>query len=227
MFLDDAINKTASAKKQPVDVSPEIVKTSSVDDIIDGDHGDEGQWLTQSNKQINSRNRNKVKNETLNSTNQESVTLPAQIQSVSSSNRKTTSEKRTAVGNDVSSSITNKNESDAEPTVASNTVVQSAPQEQEPIEICQLLPMHENRYTANDDWWKQALNKQQTFTVDDIGEWPEREYDEQYVVQVKRIIPTKNISTINKTALAAKDVNIDESDSNNMRISGKEDKVKT
>ena len=61
----------------------------------------------------------------------------------------------------------------------------------EPIEICQLLPKNENRYTASDKWWKQPLNNQQTFSVDDIGEWPEDEQDEQYIVQVKRIQPTR------------------------------------
>ena len=102
--------------------------------------------------QINNRNRNKVKTET----------LPSSL-----------SEKRSK-----------NTESDSEPT--------SSPIETfEPIEICQLLPTNENPYTSNDKWWKQPFNPQQTFSVDDIGEWPEREQDEQYTVQIKRIIPVK------------------------------------
>ncbi len=50
------------------------------------------------------------------------------------------------------SSSTNKNESDIEPTIR-------LIQHQEPIEIYQLLPKNENRYTANDNWWKHTLNK--------------------------------------------------------------------
>ncbi|CAF3627632.1 unnamed protein product [Rotaria sp. Silwood1] len=199
------VNATTSNKKQPVVVNSEVVKRTPVDDAVDSDHEDEGQWLTQSNKQVSNRNRNKPKTETLK---QESP--PAST----SSNRKTTTEKRTTPTNNPSSLI-NKNESDVETTVTSNTPVQPPPT-QEPIEICQLLPTSENRYTANDDWWKQALNKQQTFSIDDIGEWPEREQDEQYIVQVKRIIPIK-------TALSEKDINVDENDSINNYKHGKND----
>ena len=79
---------------------------------------------------------------------------------------------------------------------------------QEPIEVCQLLPTRESPYTASDDWWKQALNKQQTFSVDDIGEWPEREQDEQYVIQIERIVPTKSAAS-SKMALGEKDINVE------------------
>ncbi len=112
--------------------------------------------------------------------------------------------------NDSTLSATNKNEFDVEPTMAN----------QEPIEICQLLPTNENRYTADDHWWKQALNKQPTFSVDDIGEWPEREQDEQYVVNVKRIIPVKNTK-----ALSEKDINVDGNDEIKNYKNGKADEV--
>lgn len=94
-------------------------------------------------------------------------------------NRKTTSEKPAAVA----PTTTNENES--------NNIVNRP---EEPIEICQLLPKNESRYTANDNWWKQPLNNQQTFSVDDIVEWPEYEQDEQYVVQIKRIQPNRKLS---------------------------------
>jgi hypothetical protein len=70
------------------------------------------------------------------------------------------------------------------------------------------------------------LNKQQTFSVDDIGEWPEREQEEQYVVNVKRIIPVRNQNTTNnKTALSEKDINVDGNDEINNYKNGKEDEV--
>jgi len=93
-----------------------------------------------------------------------------------------------SIDSDLSLSPINKNELDIEPIVQSNSSIEN----QEPIELCQLLPTNENRYTSNDNWWKHALNKQQTFSINDIGEWPEREEDEQYIVQVKRIIPVKH-----------------------------------
>ena len=99
--------------------------------------------------------------------------------------------------------VSNNSDSDAETSAPPSTVT-AAPQPVETIEICQLLPSGENPYTASDDWWKQALNKQQTFSVDDIGEWPERDQDEQYVVNVKRIVSTK----ATKPALTEKDINV-------------------
>jgi hypothetical protein len=204
-FLDDAVNKvntTKSNKKQPAVANSEV-KHTPVDVEGGSDQEDEGQWLTQGSKQVNNRNRNKGKNETSTTTNQE-------LSPPTPSNRKAKSEKQTtpttSTGN-TSSSSTNKNESDVEPTVTSNPPVPPSPQIEESIEICQLFPTSENRYTASDDWWKQALNKQQTFSVDDIGEWPEREQDEKYVVNVKRIIPVKNTK-----ALSEKDINVDGND---------------
>ena len=49
--------------------------------MIEGgsDQEDEGQWVTQGSKQVNNRNRNKGKNETSNTNNQESP--PAIIKS--------------------------------------------------------------------------------------------------------------------------------------------------
>ena len=104
---------------------------------------------------------------------------------------------------DAPASNLTKNETISEPasTLPAALAVNAAP---EPIEICQLLPTKENPYTASDDWWKHALSKPQTFSVEDIGEWPERETDEQYVVNVKSFVPAKSI----KTALTEKDVNI-------------------
>ncbi len=101
------------------------------------------------------------------------------------------SEKRSipTISNGNTSSSIHKTELDVETIIPSNNVIQV----QEPIEIYQLFPTNENRYTANDNWWKQPLNKQQTFSIDDIGEWPAHEQDEQYIVQVKRIIPIKKI----------------------------------
>ncbi|CAF4437113.1 unnamed protein product, partial [Adineta steineri] len=84
---------------------------------------------------------------------------------------------------------------------------------------CQLLPTGENRYTASDNWWKQALNKQQNFSINDIGDWPEREQDEQYIVNVTRIVPVKN----NKTALTEKDINVDGNDHIQNYKNGQED----
>jgi len=125
--------------------------------------------------QVNNRNRNKGKTEPSTTNNQ---TSPSAL-----SNRHVVSEKQPVLttSNSDSSSITNKNESNVEPTI----------ENEETIEICQLLPKNENLYTVNDNWWKQALNKQQTFSINDIGEWPEREQDEQYIVQIKHIIPVK------------------------------------
>jgi hypothetical protein len=108
------------------------------------------------------------------------------------SKRNATSEKRTVpiVSNSTTASSTNKNESVIESTITPNTFIQN----QEPIEICQLLSTNENRYTANDNWWKQVFKQQQQpFSVNDIGEWPEREEDEEYV-QVKHIIPFRIIN---------------------------------
>ncbi|CAF2071341.1 unnamed protein product [Rotaria magnacalcarata] len=211
----DTMNTTTTNKKQqPVVVMPDVDKRTLVDVPADSDHEDEGQWVTQGNKQINNRNRNKPKSETSNPNNQESSPRP------SSSNRKKAQEKRTTSINNTLASATNKNEFEVETIIPSNISVLPTPQIQEPIEICQLLPINENRYTTNDTWWKQALNKQPTFSIDDIGEWPEREQDEEYVVQVKRIVPTKNIS---KTALTEKDINIDENDSINNLTSEKDD----
>jgi hypothetical protein len=217
-LLDDAankVNKNASNKKQPVAVNPEVQR-APVDIEGGSDQEDEGQWVTQGSKQVNNRNKNKGKNETSN--NQESPSA------TSSSNRKNASEKRSAVTatttstNNVSSSA-NKAEVDVELPVTSDLPT-PPPQVQEPIEICQLLPTGENRYTASDNWWKQPINKQQTFSVDDIGEWPERDQDEQYTVQ-KRIIPVKTIK-----ALTEKDINVDGHEEINNYKNGKDDELK-
>jgi hypothetical protein len=210
------VNKNTSNKKQPVAINSEV-QQAPVDIEGGSDQEDEGQWVTQVSKQVNNR-KNKGKNETSNTNNQESPSAP------SSSNRKNASEKRSAVAatstNNVSSS-NNKTEVDVEPPVTSNLPTPpSTAQIQEPIEICQLLPTSENRYTANDNWWKQALNKQQTFSVDDIGEWPERDQDEQYTVQ-KRIIPVKTTK-----ALTEKDINVDGNDEINNYKNGQDDEVK-
>jgi hypothetical protein len=216
-LLDDAtnkVNKNTSNKKQPVVVNSEVQRAPVDVEGGGSDQEDEGQWVTQGSKQVNNRNKNKGKNETSN--NQESPS------GSSSSNRKNASEKRSAgttSTNNVSSS-TNKTEVDVELPVTSNLPTPPPAQIQEPIEICQLLPTGENRYTANDNWWKQALNKQQTFSIDDIGEWPERDQDEQYTVQ-KRIIPVKNTK-----ALTEKDINVDGNDEINNYKNGKDDEVK-
>jgi hypothetical protein len=218
-LLDDAtnkVNKNTSNKKQPVVVNSEVQRAPVDVEGGGSDQEDEGQWVTQGSKQVNNRNKNKGKNETSNTNNQESPS------GSSSSNRKNASEKRvagTTSTNNVSSS-TNKTEVDVELPVTSNLPTPPPAQIQEPIEICQLLPTGENRYTANDNWWKQALNKQQTFSIDDIGEWPERDQDEQYTVQ-KRIIPVKNTK-----ALTEKDINVDGNDEINNYKNGKDDEVK-
>ncbi len=218
LFLANATNKvntTATNKKQPIVGNSEVKQTLVEDETSIQE--DEGQWVTQGSKQVNNRNRNKGKNETSNTNNQESSPT-------SSSKRKTASEKQTAPTPTASSS-TNKNEFDVETTGTSNVFVPPPPKIQEPIEICQLLPTSENRYTANDNWWKQTLNKQPTFSIDDIGEWPEREQDEQYIVNVKRIIPIKNTNTNNKTALTEKDINVDDNDQINNYKNAQEDEV--
>jgi len=207
------VSKNTSNKKQPVVVNSEVQRAPVVVEDGGSDQEDEGQWVTQGSKQVNNRNKNKGKNETSNTNNQESPS------GSSSSNRKNASEKRvagTTSTNNVSSS-TNKTEVDVELPVTSNLPTPPPAQIQEPIEICQLLPTGENRYTANDNWWKQALNKQQTFSIDDIGEWPERDQDEQYTVQ-KRIIPVKNTK-----ALTEKDINVDGNDEINNYKNGKDD----
>ncbi|CAF4326731.1 unnamed protein product, partial [Rotaria magnacalcarata] len=71
----------------------------------------------------------------------------------------------------------NNDELNIEAITPSNNSISSI-ENREPIEIYQLLPKNENLYVSTDNWWKQALNKQQTFSIDDIGEWPERELDE-------------------------------------------------
>ena len=63
-------------------------------------------------------------------------------------------------------------------------------------------------------WWKNIIS------VDDIGEWPEREQDEKYVVNVKRIIPVKNTK-----ALSEKDINVDGNDDIKNYKNVKEDEV--
>lgn len=223
---DDATNKVNTTnlnKKQTVVANSDVKRT--LNDIEGGsDQEDDGQWVTLGSKQVNNRNRNKGKNETSNTNNQE-VSQPQT--SSSSSNRKNASEKRVPPQATLSSSTgnvssTNKIENDDESVVTSNTPNPLPPvQNQEPIEICELLPTSENRYTASDNWWKQALNKQQTFSIADIGDWPEREQDEQYTVQIKRIVPTKNTK-----ALTEKDINIDNNDDINNYKNGKEDEVK-
>ncbi|CAF3803819.1 unnamed protein product, partial [Adineta steineri] len=181
-FKGDASNKVnatiSSNKKQPAPINSEVKHTSNVDGEGSSDQEDEGQWVTQSAKQVGNRNRNKGKTES----------SPSAL-----SNRKNVSEKRSIpttsnTNTTSSSSLTNKTDLDIEPTIPSTKPVKI----QEPIEICQLLPTSENRYTANDSWWKETLNKQQTFSVNDIGDWPEREQDEQYIVKVQRIIPVNH-----------------------------------
>lgn len=146
---------------------------------------------------VNNRNRNKVKGETSSPNNQEPVTS-------SGSSRKTGTEKRSPVAvpstesAQLSSTADSHTETSAETTV--NVVPIPAP---EPIKICQLLPTRENPYTASDDWWKHALNIKQNFTVDDIGDWPEREVDEQYV-KIESIVPPR----VAKSALTEKDINV-------------------
>ena len=212
--LDDATNKVnvnSSNKKQAVVVNSENQR-GPVDVEVGSDQEDEGQWVTQGGKQVNSRNRNKAKGETSNANTQEVSTT---------SNRKTGSDKRTvptSTNNNPSSSA-KKTENDIDLSEVSSVPAASVTPTPEPIEICQLLPAGEDRYTASDNWWKQALNKQQTFSVDDIGEWPEREQEEQYTVQ-KRIIPVK------AKALTEKDINIDGNDEINTYKNGREDEVK-
>lgn len=141
--------------------------------------------------QVNNRQKNKGKADAPAVNTQESAPAPKKAAAA---------EKRSA---NAAPAVSNKNDSDAETSAPSSTVA-AAPQPIETIEICQLLPSGENPYTASDDWWKQALNKQQTFSVDDIVEWPERDQDEQYVVNVKRIVATK----ATKPALTEKDINV-------------------
>ena len=175
-------NANVSGKKAAV-VAP--VETEKDDENV-VEQEDEGQWVTQGGKQVNNRNRNKGKNET--TTNAQETTKSAPV----------ANEKR-------STGQTNKIEDKIDVQVESAApVVAPTPAAPEPIEICQLLPSKENPYTASDDWWKRALNKPQTFSVDDIGEWPERDQDEQYVVNVRQIIPTRPL----KSALTEKDINV-------------------
>lgn len=175
-------NANVSGKKAAV-VAP--VETEKDDENV-VEQEDEGQWVTQGGKQVNNRNRNKGKNET--TTNAQETTKSAPV----------ANEKR-------STGQTNKLEDKIDVQVESAApVVAPTPAAPEPIEICQLLPSKENPYTASDDWWKRALNKPQTFSVDDIGDWPERDQDEQYVVNVRQIIPTRPL----KSALTEKDINV-------------------
>ncbi|CAF2451531.1 unnamed protein product [Rotaria sp. Silwood2] len=176
-------NTTVASNKQKPS-GKQSKRNLTVDGEAGSDQEDEGQWLTQSSKQVNHRNRNKGKTEPSNTNNQ-----PL-------SNHNVVSEQRsmpTISNSNISSSINN-NELNVEttPPLIDNSI--SSIENSEPIEICQLLPTTENLYTSNDNWWKQALNKQQTFSIDDIGEWPEHEQDEQYIVQIKRIIPIKKLN---------------------------------
>lgn len=189
---------------------------------VGSDQEDEGQWVTQGSKQVNNRNRNKGKTENSNVNTQE-ASPPT------TSNRKTASDNKRAAPastSNTSSAVNNKTELDVDlpepsavPTAAATTTTPPvATPTPEPIEVCQLLPAGEDRYTSNDNWWKQALNKQQTFSIADIGEWPEREQDEQYTVQ-KRLIPVK------VKALTEKDINVDGNDEINKYKNGREDEV--
>lgn len=171
------VNTTNSNKKQPAVATSEVKNTPAVDDEDVNDQEDEGQWVTQNTKQVNNRNRNKGKTEILKTNNQ------------TSSNRNVGSEKQSTTNNNNTSSVPTKTESNVEPTTITPPV-----KIQEPIEIYQLLPQNENRYKSDDKWWKQALNQKQTFSVNDIGDWPERDQDEQYTVQVKRIVPAKQVN---------------------------------
>ncbi|CAF0898115.1 unnamed protein product [Rotaria sordida] len=181
------VNAGNLKKNESVAVNTETKRNLTVDGEAGTDQEDEGQWLTQGSKQVNHRNRNKGKTELSNTNNQ---TL---------SNHNVTSEQRsipTISNSNILSSINN-NELNVETTTTTTPLINnsiSSIENLEPIEICQLLPTNENLYTSNDNWWKQALNKQQTFSIDDIGEWPEREQDEQYIVQIKRIIPVKKLN---------------------------------
>ena len=219
-LLDEVANKVnanASTKKQPVAGNVESQR-APVDADAGSDQEDDGQWVTQGSKQVNNRNRNKGKSETSNANTQEISTTTS-----SSSNRKTTSDNKRTAGTSTSntSSSANKTEVDVdlpEPSTLPVVATTAAPVTPEPIEVCQLLPTGEDRYTANDNWWKQALNKQQTFSIADIGEWPEREQDEQYTVQ-KRLIPVK------VKALTEKDINVDGNDEINNYKNGRDDEV--
>ena len=86
-----------------------------------------------------------------------------------------------------------RNDSDIEAKMASSVPAPSLPN-QEPIEIFQLLSANKDRYTDNDTWWKQPLNAHGKFSVEEISEWPEREQDEKFIVQVKRIVPVRNLN---------------------------------
>ena len=167
---------------------------------------------------VNYRNRNKGKTETA----QEVSTTTTS----SSSNRKTTSDNKRAAQTSTSNSSSSADKTEVDVDLPESSTIPAASTTAppppsalvtpEPIEVCQLLPTGEDRYTANDNWWKQALNKQQTFSIADIGEWPEREQDEQYTVQ-KRLIPVK------VKALTEKDINVDGNDEINSYKNGRDD----
>ncbi|CAF4857448.1 unnamed protein product, partial [Rotaria sp. Silwood1] len=179
------VNTANSKKNESVPINAESKRNLTIDVEVGSDQEDEGQWLIQGSKQVNHRNRNKGKNETSNINNQ-----PL------SNNYNVVSEQ---LSNSNTSSSINNNELYIETTTSLINDLTSSIEDPEPIEICQLLPTNENLYTSNDNWWKQALNKQQTFSIDDIGEWPEREQDEQYIVQIKRIIPVKKLNEKQKS----------------------------
>jgi len=55
LLLGDAITKvnaTTLNKKQPVAINSEAKRTPTVDGEAGSDHESEGQWVTQSNKQV-------------------------------------------------------------------------------------------------------------------------------------------------------------------------------
>ena len=171
-------------------------------------------------KQVASRNKSKGKNETA------TVAKNNQQQSASttSTNRKSGLEKQKPTASVPSVA---KADSDVETTTPTPSTNQGSkpPVLQEPIEICQLLPTGENRYTASDNWWKQALNKQQAFSVTDIGDWPERDQEEQYIVNVQRIVPVKPANNNVKTALTEKDINVNGNDHVHSYKSPQDDQV--
>ncbi|CAF3538944.1 unnamed protein product [Rotaria socialis] len=177
------VNTTNANKNESAPVNSESKRTLVVDADNDNNQEDDGQWLTQGIKQVNHRSRNKGKTEISHSANQQS------------SNKNVVIEQRLPVKllqSNISLPI-NSDELNIEAIIPSNNSISSI-ENREPIEIYQLLPKNENLYVSTDNWWKQALNKQQTFSIDDIGEWPERELDEQYIVQIKKIIPGKELN---------------------------------
>ncbi|CAM4826936.1 unnamed protein product [Rotaria magnacalcarata] len=177
------VNTTNANTNESVPVSSESKHTLVVDAGDDNNQEDDGQWLTQGIKQVNHRSRNKGKTEISDSTNQQSP------------NKNVVIEQRLPVKllqSNISLPINN-DELNIEAIIPSNNSISSI-ENREPIEIYQLLPKNENLYVSTDNWWKQALNKQQTFSIDDIGEWPERELDEQYIVEIKKIIPGKKLN---------------------------------